>query len=179
LSGIRPNRERLSWEQASRVFDDPVLPQARRSNDPMTEDLVAVARAWRPDLALWGAKAFAGAVAAEAVGAVHARVLYSVGVHTRMRTDFLHAKALQPPEQRTDAMRDWPADWAGRYGVEFSEDLVDGRFTLAPLPEAFRPHAWPVTGITVLVRCDRGHRAGLEKTSAQRLITTETAGPAR
>ncbi|MEU8654517.1 activator-dependent family glycosyltransferase [Streptomyces sp. NPDC048737] len=145
LFDIRPDRERLGWEQASRVFDDLVLPQARRSNDSMMEDLVAVARAWRPDLVLWGAKAFAGAVAAEAVGAVHARVLYSVDVYTRMREDFLHARALQPPERRTDAMRDWLAGWAGRYGVGFSEDLVNGRFTVAPLPGAFRPDARPTT----------------------------------
>ncbi|MFF1547481.1 activator-dependent family glycosyltransferase [Streptomyces sp. NPDC058291] len=145
LFDLRPDRERLSWEQISRVFDDLVLPQARRSNDSMTEDLVALARAWRPDLVLWGAKAFAGAVAAEAVGAVHARVLYSVDVYTRMREDFLHAQALQPPERRTDALRDWLTGWAGRYGVEFSEDLVNGRFTVAPLPEAFRPDARPTT----------------------------------
>ncbi|WP_406841052.1 hypothetical protein ACICHK_40685 [Streptomyces sp. AHU1] len=29
--------------------------------------------------------------------------------------------------------------------MEFSGDLVDGRFTLAPPPEAFRPDAWPAT----------------------------------
>ncbi|OAH10933.1 nucleotide disphospho-sugar-binding domain-containing protein [Streptomyces jeddahensis] len=145
LFDIRPDRRRLSWEQASRVFDDLVLPQARRSNDSMMDDLVAVARAWRPDLVLWGAKAFAGAVAAAAVGAAHARVLYSVDVYTRLREDFLHAKALQPPERRVDALRDWLAGWAGKYGVEFSEDLVNGQFTIAPLPEAFRPDAWPTT----------------------------------
>ncbi|MEU6420512.1 nucleotide disphospho-sugar-binding domain-containing protein [Streptomyces spiralis] len=145
LFAIRPDRERLSWEQARRVFDDLVLPQARRSNDSMMEDLVALARAWRPDLVLWGAKAFAGAVAAEAVGAAHARVLYSVDVYTRMREDFLHAQALQPPERRVDAMRDWLAAWAEKYGAAFCEDLVDGQFTIAPLPEAFRPDPRPTT----------------------------------
>jgi glycosyltransferase (activator-dependent family) len=139
LFDIRPDRERLSWEQVSGVVDDLVLPQARRSNDPMMEDLVAAARAWRPDLVLWGAKAFAGAVAAAAVGAAHARVLYSVDVYTRLREDFLHAEALQPPERRVDNLRDWLAGWAGKYGVEFSEDLVNGQFTVAPLPESFRP----------------------------------------
>ncbi|MGW2125784.1 nucleotide disphospho-sugar-binding domain-containing protein [Streptomyces sp. NPDC001758] len=145
LFDLRPDRERLSWEQASRVFDDLVLPQARRSNDPMMEDLVAAARAWRPDLVLWGAKAFAGAVAAAAVGAAHARVLYSVDVYTRLREDFLRAKALQPPQRRADALRDWLAGWSARYGVEFSEDLVNGQFTIAPFPEAFRPDPRPDT----------------------------------
>ncbi len=145
LFDIRPDRERLSWEQVSRVFDDLVLPQARRSNDPMMEDLVAAARTWRPDLVLWGAKAFAGAVAAAAVGAAHARVLYSVDVYSRLREDFLHAKALQPPERRVDNLRDWLAGWAGKYGVEFSEDLVNGQFTVAPLPESFRPDFRPTT----------------------------------
>lgn len=141
----RAGRERLGWEQATRVFEDLVLPQARRSNDSMMEDLVAAARAWRPDLVLWGAKAFAGAVAAEAVGAAHARVLYSVDVYTRMREDYLHAKALQPPEERVDRLRDWLAGWAGKYGCEFSEDLVNGQFTIDPLPEAFRPDPRPTT----------------------------------
>jgi glycosyltransferase (activator-dependent family) len=145
LFDIRPDRERLSWEQVSGVVDDLVLPQARRSNDPMMEDLVAAARAWRPDLVLWGAKAFAGAVAAAAVGAAHARVLYSVDVYTRLREDFLHAEALQPPERRVDNLRDWLAGWAGKHGVEFSEDLVNGQFTVAPLPESFRPDPRPTT----------------------------------
>ncbi|MFG3323415.1 nucleotide disphospho-sugar-binding domain-containing protein [Streptomyces sp. NPDC048171] len=145
LFDIRPDRERLGWEQVSRVVDDLVLPQARRSNDPMMEDLVAAARAWQPDLVLWGAKAFAGAVAAAAVGAAHARVLYSVDVYTRLREDFLHARALQPPERRVDTLRDWLTGWAGKYGVEFSEDLVNGQFTVAPLPEAFRPDPRPTT----------------------------------
>ncbi|MEU0289642.1 nucleotide disphospho-sugar-binding domain-containing protein [Streptomyces sp. NPDC006147] len=145
LFDIRPDRPRLEWEQVRRVVDDLVLPQARRSNDPMTEDLVALARAWRPDLVLWGAKAFAGAVAAEAVGAVHARVLYSVDVYARIRADFLHARARRPPGRRVDGLRDWLAGWAGRYGVPFSETLVEGQFTVAPLPGAFRPDARPDT----------------------------------
>ncbi|MEU9394638.1 nucleotide disphospho-sugar-binding domain-containing protein [Streptomyces sp. NPDC048324] len=137
----RADRERLGWEQVRRVVEDLVLPQARRSNDSMMEDLVAAARAWRPDLVLWGAKAFAGAVAAEAVGAAHARVLYSVDVYTRIRQDFLTAQAGRPPGQRTDALRQWLEGWAGRFGVPFGEDLVGGQFTIAPLPGAFRPDA--------------------------------------
>ncbi|WP_326590561.1 nucleotide disphospho-sugar-binding domain-containing protein [Streptomyces sp. NBC_01294] len=145
LFDVRPDRDRLSWEQATWVFDSLVLPQARRSNDSMMEDLVGFARTWKPDLVLWGAKAFAGAVAAAAVGAAHARVLYSVDVYTRMREDYLHAQALQPPEDRADGLRDWLTGWAGKYGVEYSEDLVNGQFTIDPLPEAFRPDLRPTT----------------------------------
>ncbi|MFB7658128.1 MULTISPECIES: nucleotide disphospho-sugar-binding domain-containing protein [unclassified Streptomyces] len=145
LFDLRPDRARLGWEQVCRVVDDLVLPQARRSNDPMMEDLVAAARAWRPDLVLWGAKAFAGAVAAAAVGAAHARVLYSVDVYTRLREDFLHAQALQPSGRRADTLRDWLAGWAARFGVDFSEDLVGGQFTVAPLPASFRPDERPGT----------------------------------
>ncbi|MCX4527166.1 MULTISPECIES: activator-dependent family glycosyltransferase [unclassified Streptomyces] len=145
LFDVRPDRERLSWEQVTKVFDNLVLPQARRSNDSMMEDLVAFALEWRPDLVLWGAKAFAGAVAAEAVGAVHARILYSVDVYTRMREDFLHAQALQPEEDRVDPLRDWLSGWVEKFGGEFSEDLVNGQFTIDPLPEAFRPDPRPTT----------------------------------
>ncbi|MEU0403982.1 activator-dependent family glycosyltransferase [Streptomyces sp. NPDC006197] len=145
LFDVRPDRERLGWEQATRVFDDLVLPQARRSNDSMMEDVVELALEWRPDLVLWGAKAFAGAVAAAAVGAVHARVLYSVDVYTRMREDFLHAKARQPEDDRTDNLQEWLTDWVEKYGGEFSEDLVNGQFTIDPLPAAFRPDPRPTT----------------------------------
>ncbi|MEV1026408.1 activator-dependent family glycosyltransferase [Streptomyces sp. NPDC050264] len=145
LFRIGPDRERLSWEQANRVFDDLVLPQARRSNDSMMDELVAFAREWQPDLVLWGAKAFAGAIAAAAVGAAHARVLYSVDVYTRMREDFLRARAQQPPQERTDRLRDWLEGWASRYGVAFDEELVNGQFTIDPLPEAFRPDPRPTT----------------------------------
>lgn len=145
LFDMRPDRDRLSWEQATRLVDTMVLPQARRSNDSMMEDLVEIALDWRPDLVLWGAKAFAGAVAATAAGAVHARVLYSVDVYTRMREDFLHAKAQRPPGERVDRLRDWLAGWAGKYGRAFSEDLVNGQFTVDPLPEAFRPDPRPTT----------------------------------
>ncbi|WP_329612022.1 DUF1205 domain-containing protein [Streptomyces brevispora] len=145
LFDVRPGRERLGWEQITRVFEDLVLPQARRSNDSMMEDVVELALEWRPDLVLWGAKAFAGAVAAAAVGAAHARVLYSVDVYTRMREDFLHAKALQPKDDRADGLQEWLTGWVEKYGGVFSEDLVNGQFTIDPLPAAFRPDPRPTT----------------------------------
>ncbi|MEU3002147.1 nucleotide disphospho-sugar-binding domain-containing protein [Streptomyces sp. NPDC006995] len=145
LFDVRPDRERLGWEQVTRVFDDLVLPQARRSNDSMMEDLVELALDWKPDLVLWGAKAFAGAIAAAAAGAAHARVLYSVDVYTRMREDFLHAKVRQPEHDRADPLQEWLTDWVEKYGGEFSEDLVNGQFTIDPLPAAFRPDPRPTT----------------------------------
>ncbi|MFJ5281378.1 nucleotide disphospho-sugar-binding domain-containing protein [Streptomyces parvulus] len=145
LFEVGPDRRRLGWEQVCRVVEDLVLPQARRSNDVMMEDLVAAARAWRPDLVLWGAKAFAGAVAAAAVGAAHARVLYSVDVYARLREDFLHAQSLVPARRGVDGLRDWLEGWASRFGVPFSEELVGGQFTVAPLPAALAPDVRPGT----------------------------------
>ncbi|MFJ5265774.1 nucleotide disphospho-sugar-binding domain-containing protein [Streptomyces sp. NPDC088387] len=139
LFDIRPHRERLGWPEVSGLFEDLVLPQAQRFNDPMADDLIAYARRWRPDLVLWGAKAFAGALAAAAVGAVHARVLYSVDVYPRMRADYLHAMAGLPTGERVDVLGDWLAGWAHRHGFAFDEDLVNGQFTVDPLPDAFRP----------------------------------------
>ncbi|MFJ9821246.1 activator-dependent family glycosyltransferase [Streptomyces sp. NPDC101151] len=138
LFDVRPDRERLSWEQLTKLYDTLVVPRTELSNDTMMDDLVGFCREWRPDLVLWGAKTFAGAVAAAAVGAVHARVLYSGDVYTRMREDYLHAKALRPPAERVDGLRDWLSGWAGKHGVEFSEDLVNGHVTIDPLPESFR-----------------------------------------
>ncbi|AYY12652.1 activator-dependent family glycosyltransferase [Actinobacteria bacterium YIM 96077] len=138
LFDIRPDRERLSWQQLTRLYDTLVIPRAWLCNDTMMDDLVGLCREWRPDLVLWNAVTFAGSVAAAAVGAVHARVLYSVDVYTRMREDYLHAKALRPPEERVDGLRDWLSGCAGKYGCEFSEELVNGQFTIDPLPESFR-----------------------------------------
>ena len=148
LFDLGPDRERLSWPELTGLYDFFVVPQAKVFNEAIMDDLVGFCREWQPDLVLWGAKTYAGAVAAAAVGAVHARVLYSVDVYSRMREDFLHAKALRPPAERVDGLRDWLSGWTARYGAEFSEDLVSGDFTIDPLPEPFRlehrPNTLPV-----------------------------------
>lgn len=138
LFDISPDREPLSWQQVKRIYDTLVVPRARLFNDAMMDDLVDVCREWKPDLVLWNAVTYAGAIAATAVGAVHARLLYSVDVYTRMREDYLYRMAQQSEADRTDGLKDWVSGHAERHGVEFSEDLINGHFTIDPLPEPFR-----------------------------------------
>jgi glycosyltransferase (activator-dependent family) len=138
LFDLDDDRERLSWKELNRLYDTLVVPRAKLSNDAMMEDLVAYCRAWRPDLVVWNAVTFAGAVAATAVGAAHARVLYSIDLYTRMREDYLHVQAQQPPHDRVDGLREWLTQWASAFGCEFSEDLVNGHVTIDQMPVSFR-----------------------------------------
>ncbi|MFI7003356.1 activator-dependent family glycosyltransferase [Nocardia sp. NPDC050175] len=138
LFDVSASRERLSWPELNRLYDTLVVPRAKLNSDTMIDDLVTYCQSWRPDLVVWNAATFAGAIAATAVGAAHARVLYSVDVYTRMREDYLHVQALQPPAERVDGFRDWLTQWAGKYGCEFSEDLVNGHVTIDQMPPQFR-----------------------------------------
>ncbi|MEV6926519.1 activator-dependent family glycosyltransferase [Dactylosporangium sp. NPDC051485] len=144
LFELGPDRRRLDWKELNRLYDTLVVPRAELSNTPMLDGLVAYCRSWRPDLVVWNAVTFAAPIAAEAVGAAHARVLYSVDLYTRIRDDYLRVQAEQPPQERVDHFRDWVTAAAARHGVPFSEDLVDGHVTIDQLPPSFRlPSALP------------------------------------
>lgn len=138
LYTIGKDRERLTWEQLTWMYDTVMVPRARLLNDGMIDDLVAHCRSWRPDLILWDAVTHAGSVAAAAVGVPHGRILFSLDLYRRLRADYLWAMERQPPESRRDGLRDWFDGWAGRYGFAFSEELVNGRFTIDQMPDSYR-----------------------------------------
>jgi glycosyltransferase DesVII len=104
-------------------------------NNPFLEDLVDYARFYRPDLVIWDAVSFAGAVAARAVGAAHARFLSFSDVWGAKRRIFLDLLAEAPEELREDPFADWLGERAEKYGHEFSEELVVGQWTIDQLPE--------------------------------------------
>jgi glycosyltransferase (activator-dependent family) len=105
------------------------------SPESMIDDLVAYARQWRPDLVIWDEITFAGAVAARACGAAHARVLIGTDSITQLRTA-IRERAARPGERpATDALRDWLGPILERYGCEFGEDVVLGQWTIDPLPD--------------------------------------------
>ncbi|MGF1646445.1 MAG: nucleotide disphospho-sugar-binding domain-containing protein [Kineosporiaceae bacterium] len=106
----------------------------RMVNEPMLADLVAFCRQWRPDLVVWEATTFAGAVAARACGAAHARFVWSVDVFARLRERFLALRRNSDP----DPVADWLAGAAARFGVPFCEDLVSGQATVTQLPTPLR-----------------------------------------
>ncbi|MGW0595394.1 activator-dependent family glycosyltransferase [Streptosporangium sp. NPDC002607] len=113
----------------------------RAESFPMIAGLVDFARHWRPDLVIWTPFSYAGAIAAKACGAAHARLLFSVDVFGMTRERFLQLRAEQPPEKRADPMADWLGDYAGKYGFDFTEGMITGDFTIDQLPASLSMRA--------------------------------------
>jgi glycosyltransferase (activator-dependent family) len=105
----------------------------KMDNLPMVAQLVAYARHWRPDLIVWEPRTFAGAIAAKAIGAAHARMLWSMDVFGVTREQYLRLDTGKP-----DPLAEWLGGHARDYGTQFSEDMVTGQFTIDQLPESLR-----------------------------------------
>ncbi|MBM7769822.1 glycosyltransferase (activator-dependent family) [Actinokineospora baliensis] len=103
------------------------------NNEEFVADLVGYARFWQPDLVIWEQFTWAGAVAAEAVGAAHARMLWGADVVTRSRLRFLDGV-----DHRGDPLADWLTELLTRHGGEFSERVVTGHWTIDPGPPGHR-----------------------------------------
>ncbi|MDI6105170.1 activator-dependent family glycosyltransferase [Actinoplanes sp. NEAU-A12] len=100
-------------------------------NEPMIDDLVELARAWQPDLVLWEPFTYAGPIAAKACGAVHARFLFTTDV-LGVTHEWVRGLGVEDPliDLLTEASR--------RYGLDYSDDLVAGQFTINQLPPSLR-----------------------------------------
>jgi glycosyltransferase (activator-dependent family) len=106
--------------------------------DSTFEDTVNFARRWQPDLVISDTTAYFGPVAAQAVGAAHARMLWSTDRVAQLRN------ACQPTfDSVGDPHRDWLEPILRRYGCEFSEETVLGQFTINPSP----PWIWQPEGV--------------------------------
>ncbi|WP_372352449.1 nucleotide disphospho-sugar-binding domain-containing protein [Streptomyces sp. KL116D] len=131
--------EDFDWDYLFNLYDLSVPYFYSVINDEsFVRDLVGFARAWQPDLVLWEPYTFAGAIAARACGAAHARVLSASDLNAHFRQEFVKALAERPAEQRPDPLRDWLTEAAGRHGVAYDEELVVGQFSVDMLPERFR-----------------------------------------
>ncbi|RAY12710.1 glycosyl transferase family 28 [Actinomadura craniellae] len=137
LDELQPEKITLDYMQgmftvmASLAFDSVTEEHA-------LDELVAFMRGWGPDLVIWDPLVFAGGVAAQACGAAHARMLYGLDLVGWMRGQYLAAVADRPALLRDDPMAEWLDGVAGRYGGEFSEDLVMGQWTIDPMPGSLR-----------------------------------------
>ncbi|MBP2329782.1 glycosyltransferase (activator-dependent family) [Kibdelosporangium banguiense] len=139
---IERSAQDITWEKLKSRFDaDHVTWDYKAENFPLIADLVAFARQWRPDLVIWEPFCPAGAIAAAAVGAAHARLLWSVDYFGVARDLYLRVKNQQPPGDRVDHLAGWLADYAAKYGGQFSEELVTGQVTIEQLPESLRMQA--------------------------------------
>ncbi|MFD9604692.1 activator-dependent family glycosyltransferase [Streptomyces sp. NPDC056708] len=131
--------EAFDWDYLFNLYDLSVPYFYSVINDEsFVRDLVGYARQWRPDLVLWEPYTFAGAIAARACGAAHARVLSASDLNAHFRREFVERLAQRPAGQRPDPLRDWLTEAAERHGVAYDEELVVGQWSVDMLPERFR-----------------------------------------
>ncbi|MFD7915404.1 activator-dependent family glycosyltransferase [Streptomyces sp. NPDC059752] len=128
----------LDWDTLLRGYGQAVGRWHRSDNFPMISDLVTFCRAWQPDLVLWEPLAFAGSIAAEASGAAHGRLLWSIDVLGLSRSRFLDLMARQPAGRRADPLADWLGGYARKYGGVFTETMVTGQFSIDQFPASLR-----------------------------------------
>ncbi len=134
---VGPLKE-IGWERLRNGYREVVPWWWRTVNDPMVNDLVDLCRQWKPDLVIWEPIALAAPIAAEAVGAVHARFLWGVDLLGAMRSRYLQVMEQQPPGEREDPLADWLGSHARRLGGDFTERMTSGYFTIDYLPSALR-----------------------------------------
>jgi glycosyltransferase (activator-dependent family) len=111
--------------------------------DPSFDDLVDFARSWRPDLVITDPTAFPGGVAAQVVGAAHARLLFGVDRVVQLRSA---VRAESDPGG--DPLQNWLQPVVERFGADFDDAVVVGHWTISPMPSwIWRPdgvHYLPV-----------------------------------
>ncbi|MEV0401535.1 nucleotide disphospho-sugar-binding domain-containing protein [Actinoallomurus sp. NPDC050550] len=109
---------------------------SRLCDERIVADMVDFARRWKPDLVIWDQLCYAGAVAARACGAAHARMLFGADALVQLRS----GARRQKPD--ADPMQDWLAALLGRYGAEYADDAVTGHWTIDTMP----PWVWRPEG---------------------------------
>jgi len=120
------------WDRAHRAFTE-VAEGARFETFAIMSALVDFVRDWEPDLVVWEPFTPAGAIAAKACGAAHARLLYGVDVYAFARRHFLSIQ-----NGRNDPLKDWLGGYARKYGADFSEDMTVGQFTIDQIPASLQ-----------------------------------------
>jgi glycosyltransferase (activator-dependent family) len=107
-------------------------------NDPVMEDLLALAESWQPDLVVRDPLSYAGALAARVTGALHVRMLWSADVYGRTRSNYVELMRQAPESERVDPLSDWMNGWGRPYGVVCDEELLQGQYTIDSLPPSLR-----------------------------------------
>ncbi|WP_229826428.1 nucleotide disphospho-sugar-binding domain-containing protein, partial [Nocardiopsis terrae] len=130
--------EEVSWEYLRDGYRKVVPWWFRLVNEPMVDDLVDFCRAWRPDLVIWEPGTFAAPIAAEAVGAAHARITCGADLYGWVRRMFTDRLGQLPEQDREDPLADWLSRVAERHGVAFDETMTHGHFTIDQLPPSLR-----------------------------------------
>ncbi|WP_329087317.1 MULTISPECIES: nucleotide disphospho-sugar-binding domain-containing protein [unclassified Streptosporangium] len=110
-------------------------------SDATFDELVDFARVWRPDLVITDISAFPGAVAAQVVGAAHARLSLAVDRMAQLR-----AACRARFDSAGDPVRDWLQPILERYGHDFDETTALGQWTISATP----PWIWQPDGVHYL-----------------------------
>lgn len=113
---------------------------ARRTtaSRPVIADLVGFLRDWRPDLVVWDPTDHAGAVAAMAHGAAHARLVPGLDLVGWTRGRYRALPQAHPDAPREDAFREWLGPILAEHGRVFAEEAVLGQWTVNSLPAPLR-----------------------------------------
>ncbi|WP_407550890.1 activator-dependent family glycosyltransferase [Streptomyces sp. Pv4-95] len=131
--------ETLTWDYLHELHESLVDRfHTTLNNDTFVDGMVNFARTWQPELVLWELGTYAGAIAARAVGAAHARIVWGQDVTMRAREEFLALNRARPADQQSDPLADWLGGVAARFGDTFDEELVTGQWTVDLLPESAR-----------------------------------------
>lgn len=147
-SWSRCEPDELTWDEVLERYALSVPYGFALYNDHLVDDLVDLARSWRPDLVVRDPIAFAAGVAARVVGAWQVRLLWSADVWGRTRRTFHRLRAEDPATRTEDPLADWLGAAAERHGVTFDEVLVDGHATIDTLPAPLRlPSDLPSIGM--------------------------------
>jgi glycosyltransferase (activator-dependent family) len=113
---------------------------------PIADNLVAFARQWRPDLVVWDQASPIGAVATRAAGAASARLMWGPDYFGWLHWRLTEREA--NGEVQGNPLAEALAPVFGRYGYDYSEELLLGDFTVDPnpwqLPRPSAHHAVPM-----------------------------------
>ncbi|MDK9495419.1 activator-dependent family glycosyltransferase [Streptomyces katrae] len=137
---VAEDPSKATWEYLSNGYGL-ATGSLREDNFPMIGELVEFARHWKPDLVVWEPFTYAGAIAAEAVGAAHARLLFGIDVFGVAREHFLRVRAQQPEGERSDPLAEWLGGYARKFGGEYTESMAVGHFTIDQFPESLQTRA--------------------------------------
>ncbi|MFD4743065.1 activator-dependent family glycosyltransferase [Streptomyces virginiae] len=137
IGELRP--EKLTYDYVHGVLTtwSHVVHQATNPR-PVISELVDFARYWRPDLVVWDTMYYAGAVAAMATGAAHARLMFGLDLMGWMRSHYHDLLASRPAALHEDPFEEWLGPLLAEHGLEFAEEAVLGQWTIDPLPTSLR-----------------------------------------
>jgi glycosyltransferase (activator-dependent family) len=132
---------KATWEYVKPAMAEAQIDWHQFDNFPLIAGLVEFARYWKPDLVVWEPMTFAGAIAAKACGAAHARLLFGIDVYGGFRQLYQRLNAEQPAAEQADPLGDWLAAYGRKYGYDYSEDMATGNFTIDQFPRSLQVEA--------------------------------------